>query len=98
MFLFFNCSCNTYASHDFTKYITVAVVTAIVVYEKIMLIIITHNNIALNSIIAFLKVSIFIILYCCLFLFYNIYLNKKYKKIISLKQKKESTIIADSFK
>lgn len=56
MFLFFNCSCNTYASHDFTKYITVAVVTAIVVYEKIILIIITHNNIALNSIIAFLKV------------------------------------------
>lgn len=98
MFLFFNCSYNTHTSHDFTKYITVAVVTAIVVYERIMLIIITHNNIVLNSIIAFLKVSIFIILFCSLFLFYNIYLNKKYKKIISLKQKRESTVIADSLK
>lgn len=95
MFLFFNCSYNTHASHDFTKYITVAVVTAIVVYEKIMLIIITHNNIVLNSIIAFLKVSIFIILYCSLFLFYNIYLNIKNNFI---KTKKESTIIADSLK
>lgn len=98
MFLFFNCSCNTYASHDFTKYITVAVVTAIVVYERIMLIIITHNNIVLNSIIAFLKVSIFIILYCSLFLFYNIYLNKKYKKNNFIKTKRESTVLADPLK
>lgn len=92
MFLFFNCSYNTHTSHDFTKYITVAVVTVIVVYEKIMLIIITHNNIVLNSIIAFLKVSIFIILYCSLFLFYNIYLNKKYKKNNFIKTKKENLL------